>query len=67
MRIVINAVSKDTMSKIESIPKNFNVSGFEIVQMQVSRFTGGSGDLKMKTENTIWICSFDFAPGEEEP
>ena len=60
MRIVINAVSIETISEMRAIPERFPVRGFEVVQLQISR-SGRVGEYHlMKAENPIWICSFSF-------
>ena len=60
MRIVLNAVSIETIGKIESIPDRYSVEHFELVQLQVSRSSALGSHHLMKAENPVWICSFDF-------
>ena len=60
MRVVINAITIETLLEMKKIPEQFKVKDFEIIQMQVSRAnTVGDYNL-MKAENGVWICSFDF-------
>ena len=66
MRIVLNAISLETISELKEIEKEFPLQEKEIVQMQVSRArTVGSYHL-MQAENPIWICSFTFREVEDE-
>ncbi len=65
MRIVINAVSLETICEIREVLFSFPVKGEEIVQIQVNR-AGKVGNYHlMQAENPIWICSFDFSGGVE--
>ncbi len=60
MRVVINAVSLETVCEIREILSSFPVKGEEIVQVQVNR-AGKVGDHHLfQAGNPIWICSFDF-------
>ena len=61
MRVVINAITIETMCEMKKIPDLFNVKDFEIIQMQVSRSDTAGDYHLMKAENPVWICSFDFA------
>ena len=66
MRIVLNAISLETISELKEIEKEFSLQEEEILQMQVSRArTVGSYHL-MQAENPIWICSFTFQEVEHE-
>lgn len=65
MRIVISAVSLETICGIREALPAFPVKGEEIVQVQVSR-AGEVGNYHlMQAENPVWICFFDFCGGEE--
>lgn len=66
MRIVLNAISLETISELKEIEKEFPLQEKEIVQMQVSRArTVGSYHL-MQAENPIWICAFSFREVKHE-
>lgn len=66
MRIVLNAISLETISELKEIKKEFPLQEEEIVQMQVSRArTVGSYHL-MQAENPIWICAFSFREVKHE-
>ena len=66
MRIVLNAISLETISELKEIEKEFLLQEEEILQMQVIRArTVGSYHL-MQAENPIWICSFTFREVEDE-
>ena len=60
MRVVINAITIETLLEIKKIPELFKVKDFEIIQMQVSRANAAGDYHLMKAENGVWICSFDF-------
>ena len=60
MRVVINAVSLETIGEISSILNEFNIENEEIIQVQVDRgYKAGSHRL-MKAENPVYICAFDL-------
>ena len=60
MRVVINAVSLETIGEISSILNDFNIENEEIIQVQVDRgYKAGSHRL-MKAENPVYICAFDL-------
>ncbi len=61
MRIVMTAVTLETMGKIAAIRKYMPIKEEEILHLQVSksRFAGSSH--LMQAENPIYICSFDFS------
>lgn len=60
LRVVMNAISMETICEIKEIPDAYPVENQELVQMQVSRSqTAGSYHL-MKAENPVWIYAFDF-------
>lgn len=58
IRIVINAVSLETIHELVEIEKMFPVEDFEIVSLSASKIRK-LGDYHMNTaENPVWICSF---------
>ena len=60
MRIVINAVTLETLCELKEILGEYPIVNEEFVQMQVARSkTVGSYHL-MQAENPVWICAFDF-------
>ncbi|MCH5272545.1 MAG: precorrin-6A reductase [Lachnospiraceae bacterium] len=60
MRVVITAISLETISEIVRAVKEIPVTEQEIVQIQVSRVkTAGSYSL-MQAENPVYLCSFRF-------
>ncbi|MBD5463321.1 MAG: precorrin-6A reductase [Lachnospiraceae bacterium] len=63
MRIVISAVSLETICEIREVLPVFPVKGEEIVQLQVSRARKVGNYHLMQAENPIWLCSFDFGGG----
>lgn len=63
MRIVISAVSLETICEIREMLSVFPVKGEEIVQLQISRAREVGNYHLMQAENPIWICSFGFDGG----
>ena len=62
MRIVINAVSMETICEIKEILHYYPIQNEDIVQMQISRAKRAGGHRLMLAENPVWICAFDFCP-----
>lgn len=68
MRVVLNAVSLETISQVREIFSDDRIEHEEMVQVQVSRTEKLGNHHLMRAENPVWICAFDFrehgAPGE---
>lgn len=62
MRIVMNAVSMESICEIREVLEQFPVINEQVVQMQVSRARSVGGYHLMQAENPVWICAFDFVP-----
>lgn len=62
MRVVINAISMETICEMRDVLTAFPIEQEEIVQMQVSRASLAGSYHLMKAENPVWICSFCFKP-----
>ena len=60
IRIVINAISMETICEIKEILSTYDVKNEDIVQMQVSRSKQIGHYHLMQAENPVWICSFEF-------
>lgn len=60
MRIVINAISMETICEIKEILTLYPIENEEIVQMQVSRVKEAGKYHLMQAENPVWICAFEF-------
>lgn len=60
MRIVINAVSIETICEIKELLSLYPVKDEEIVQVQISRMQKAGSHHLMQAENPVWICSFHF-------
>ena len=60
MRIVINAISMETIAELKEVLDTFPVEEEEILQMQVSRVKKLGGYHLPQAENPVWICSFTF-------
>lgn len=60
MRVVINAISMDTICELKEILMFYPIEKEEIVQMQVSRAKKAGQYHLMQAENPVWICAFDF-------
>ena len=60
MRVVINAISMETIAELKEAVESFPVEEAEIVQMQVSRVKKIGSYHMPQAENPVWICSFTF-------
>lgn len=65
MRIVINAISMETIAELKEVLDSFPVEDEEILQMQVSRVKKLGSYHLPQAENPVWICSFTFREREE--
>ena len=61
MRVVINAISMETICEIKEVLSTFSIQNTDVVQMQVSRTKRAGAYHLMQAENPVWICSFDFS------
>ncbi len=59
IRIVINAISLETICEIKEILSAYDVKNEDIVQLQVSRSKQIGHYHLMQAENPVWICSFE--------
>lgn len=60
MRIVINAISMETICEIKEVLVQFTIEDVDVVQLQVSRAKRVGNYHLMQGENPVWICSFQF-------
>ena len=60
MRVVLNAISLETISELKEILAQFRVMEEELVQVQVNRMKPVGSYHLMQAENPVWICSFRF-------
>ena len=60
MRVVINAISMETICEIKEILSLYPIKNEEIVQLQVSRAKSVGRYHLMQAENPVWICAFHF-------
>ena len=67
MRIVINAISMETIAELKEVLDTFPVEEEEILQMQVSRVKKLLSYHLPQAENPVWICSFTFRETETDP
>ena len=65
MRVVINAISMETICEIKEILSLYPIENEEIIQMQVTRAKKAGQYHLMQAENPVWICSFDFCRNED--
>lgn len=63
MRIVITAVSLETIAQIKEILSAYPIANEDIVELQVNRSKVMGKYHMMQAENPVWICSFDFREG----
>ena len=67
MRVVVNAVSMETICEMrEILSMNDMIKNEEVVQLQVSRAKKAGNHHLMQSENPVWICAFDFCNEEPE-
>lgn len=64
MRVVINAISMETICEIKEILTLYPIKNKEIVQIQVSRAKEAGKYHLMQAENPVWICVFEFQKSE---
>ena len=67
MRIVINAISMETIAELKEVLDTFPVEEEEILQMQVSRVKKLLSYHLPQAENPVWICSFTFQETGTDP
>ena len=67
MRIVINAISMETIAELKEVLDTFPVEEEEILQMQVSRVKKLLNYHLPQAENPVWICSFTFRETGTDP
>lgn len=60
MRVVINAISMETICEIKEVLSAFPIQNEDVVQIQASRAKCVGTYHLMQAENPVWICSFDF-------
>ena len=60
MRIVINAVSLETIAEVSDIADDFNISDFEAVCINVGKAKKIGGYHLMQANNPVYIFSFDL-------
>lgn len=58
IRVVINAISLETIGELSMISKQFATEAFEIIQVQVNRAKKLGNYQLMQGENPVMICSF---------
>ena len=63
MRIVINAISMETIGELGKVLEAFPVEDEEILQMQVNRVKKLGSYHLPQAENPVWLCSFTFREG----
>lgn len=60
MRIVINAVSMETICEIREYLPIYGIKKEEVVQVQINRAKERGSHHLMEAENPVWIWAFDF-------
>ena len=60
MRVVIDAISLETVSELALLKKDDRITNLEILSAQVARARQIGDYQLMQGENPIYICSFDF-------
>ena len=64
MRVVINAISMETICEIKELLTQYPIKQKEIVQMQVNKVKEVGNYHLLQAENPIWICAFTFGGSE---
>ena len=64
-RVVINAVSLETMAEMTSVVREFPIKGLSIEQIQASRSRTLGNYHLMTADNPVMICAFEFAREDE--
>lgn len=63
LRVVINAISMETICEIKEVLSQYPVTDWDIVQLQANK-TKKIGEYHMlQAQNPVWICSFTFEDG----
>ena len=65
MRVVINAISMETICEIKEILTLYPTVNEEIVQIQVNRAKEAGRYHLVQAENPVWICAFDFVSSDK--
>ena len=60
MRVVVNAVTLETISELREALTYFPVTDESMVQLQVSRTKKAGAYHLVQAENPVWICAFTF-------
>lgn len=66
MRVVINAVSLETIAEIKEVLALFPMEKEDVVQLQVSRTKKAGAYHLMQAENPVWICAFTFCTAKQQ-
>ena len=66
MRVVIDAISLETVREIAMLKKDDRITNLEIISVQVSRAKQIGEYQLMQGENPIYICSFDFTERKDQ-
>lgn len=61
MRVVMNAVSLESISEMTDAIKSFNIDNDEVIQVSVSRASKIGSYHMMQANNPVFIFSFNFA------
>lgn len=59
IRIVVNAVSLETICELREVAQQFQIRNMDMVQLQVSRTREAGKYHLMQAQNPVWICAFD--------
>lgn len=67
MRVVMTAVSVETLCEMRKVMSTYRLEETELVQMQVSRAEKVGDYHLMRAENPVWICAFTFGGAGNRP
>ncbi|MCI9136318.1 MAG: bifunctional cobalt-precorrin-7 (C(5))-methyltransferase/cobalt-precorrin-6B (C(15))-methyltransferase, partial [Lachnospiraceae bacterium] len=60
MRVVINAVSMETICELREVLSMEGITEKEVVQLQANRVREAGSYHLVQSENPVWICAFRF-------
>jgi len=66
MRIVINAVTLETLCEIKEILSAFKIEDEEVVQLQANKAKQIGNYHFLQAQNPIWICAFTFCGDKDK-
>ncbi len=66
MRVVVSAVTVQTLTALTGLRAKFPLKEFEMVSLQIARGRRLGAYDALQAENPVWLCSFNFSSEEEK-